>query len=71
MEKKIIKNIQSLSQVDQQKILQFIQTRNIKFSSCADGARINLDTLTEEQLEALDKLVNSMVVIQQMLQVSI
>jgi hypothetical protein len=66
----MIKHVEKLPRADQQKILQFLHSRHVKISTAADGARINLDRLTKDQLSDLENLVNSMVLIQNMLSIS-
>jgi len=60
MDKKldIIKIADRLSSLDKQGILEFINSRNIKINGSSDGSRINLDTISKEQLDALHQYVD-------------
>jgi hypothetical protein len=41
-------------------ILKFLIELNVKISQSADGSRINLDTLTDKQVEGLKSKINEL-----------
>jgi hypothetical protein len=57
----IVNKCLEFSKKQNMKILEFIQDLGIKITECADGCRVNLDILEDEQLDLIINKINNTV----------
>ena len=57
----IVNRCCEFSKKQNMKILEFIQDLGIKITECADGCRVNLDILEDEQLDLIINKINNTV----------
>ena len=53
----LVKKIESMVLIDKLRVLKWMVRKGIDMKECNDGTRINLDRLTQEELEGLEVLV--------------
>ena len=57
---KMLKTVEQLNHPERMKILRYLSELEIKITEQADGARINLDNMSEIQIEWLNEYIQSL-----------